>query len=200
MATEFSLRTGFPEHQREAAAALFWSAFRGKLEKVMGPEDKALRFLEMVLDPGFALCAVAGDGTLLGLAGYKTDKGSFAGGSLGDLCSVYGPFGGLWRGLLLEVLERDLEPGQLLMDGIFVSEHARGLGIGSALLGAIVRKAEDDGLGRVRLDVIDTNERAKALYERMGFVVVSTEKTGPFRHLFGFSSAARMEKIIAQSE
>ncbi|MBG6209137.1 ribosomal protein S18 acetylase RimI-like enzyme [Labrenzia sp. EL_126] len=196
MVAGFTVQSGFPEDQRSIAASLFWSAFRGKLEKIMGPEPKALGFLENVLDPAYALSAVATDGTLLGLAGYKTEEGSFAGGSLGDLCTVYGRFGGVWRGLLLNILERDTEPGLLLMDGIFVSERARGRGIGSALLKAIIQKAADEGLKRVRLDVIDTNDRARALYERMGFEAVSKEETGPFKHVFGFAAATRMETII----
>ena len=53
------------------------------------------------------------------------------------------------------------------------------------------------GLSRVRLDVIDTNPRARALYERNGFQAIETDEFGPFEHLFGFSSATRMEKQLS---
>ncbi|WP_299477326.1 GNAT family N-acetyltransferase [uncultured Roseibium sp.] len=195
----FSLKAGFPESQRDAAARLFWSAFRGKLENVLGPEEKALGFLKAVLDPDYAISATAPDGTLLGLVGFKTDAGAFAGGEFADLRAAYGPFGGFWRGLLLELLDRKTEPGCLLMDGIFVSESARGQGIGKALLKSIFELAAERGLKRVRLDVIDKNTRAKSLYERMGFEPVSVEQTGLLGHVFNFSSATRMEKIISGS-
>lgn len=162
----------------------------------MKPETRALAFLEEALDPDFAISAVSHEGTLLGLAGYKTDKGAFVNGTLAQMTGVYGRFGGLWRGTLLDLLEREPEPGSLLMDGIIVSEAARGKGVGTALLQAIFNKAAEDGLHRVRLDVIDRNVRARSLYERMGFRSVSEEHTGFLKHIFGFSSATRMEKPI----
>ena len=196
MSSEFRIEPGFPDGQASLAARLFWSAFREKLEKVMKPEARALAFLEKTLDPHFAISAVSRDGTLLGLAGYKTDQGAFVNGTLTQMTSVYGRFGGLWRGTLLDLLEREPEPGSLLMDGIFVSEAARGKGVGTALLQAIFKKAAEDGLNKVRLDVIDRNVRARSLYERMGFRAVSEEHAGFLKHIFGFSFATRMEKPI----
>nr|WP_319384909.1 GNAT family N-acetyltransferase [uncultured Roseibium sp.] len=196
MSFEFKVQPGFPDDQRPVAAALFWSAFRGKLEKVMKPEARALTFFEDALDPAFSFGAVSRDGTLLGLAGYKTSDGAFVNGTLARMTDVYGRFGGLWRGMVLDLLERRTQPGALLMDGIFVNEAARGKGVGTALLQAIFNKAAEDGLNRVRLDVIDRNDRARSLYERMGFNPVSVAHTGLFRHVFGFSSATRMEKPI----
>lgn len=193
---EFSVHSGFCEDQRGEAARLFWQAFSGKLGKVLAPEGKALALIEDTLDPGFAISAVSPDGKLLGLAGFKTREGALTGGNLRDVIRHYGYAGGIWRGLLLQVLERDPEPDQLLMDGIFVRTDARGLGIGTALLNAICDKAQAKGLSRVRLDVIDTNPNAKKLYERFGFESVGTEETGPFKALFGFSSATRMEKTV----
>ena len=196
MSAKISILAGFPEDQRPVAARLFWQAFSGKLGKVLAPEDKALRLVERILNPEFAISAVDEDGRLLGLAGYKTSDGALAGGSLADMTAVYGMFGGLWRGFLLDVLERKIEPDCLLMDGIFVAETARGQGIGGTLLKAVGEEARQRSLSRVRLDVIDTNPRAKALYERSGFKAVGEEKTGFLELLFGFSSATRMEKQV----
>jgi len=198
-AAGFALQKGFPETQRARAAELFWQAFSGKLGKVMKPEDKALAWVENVLDPDFAISAVDGTGTLLGLAGYKTHEGALVGGDLSDLAKACGWAGALWRGLLLSVLDRDVEKQLLLMDGIFVAGEARGRGVGTALLDAIVEEARAQGKAGVRLDVIDTNPKAKALYERTGFEGVGTEETGLFAGLFGFRSSLRMEKRFDQS-
>jgi ribosomal protein S18 acetylase RimI-like enzyme len=198
-AQNYCIVSGFPADQRAAAANLFWQAFSGKLGKVLGPEEKALALIVRLLDPHFAISAVSEDGRLLGMAGYKTDGGALVGGGLSDMMAVYGLFGGLWRGLLLDLLERDTEPGLLLMDGIFVSAEARGLGIGTALLNAVCETAAANGCAKVRLDVIDTNPRARALYERCGFSATETEETGPLKYIFGFSSATRMEKPVGLS-
>lgn len=190
------IRRGFAPENRGKAATLFWNAFSGKLGKILGPDDKALAFIEKTLDPDFSFSTLSKDGKLLGLAGYKTSGGAFAGGSLSDLTGVYGHLGGWWRGLLLELFERDLEPGELLMDGIFVHPDARGMGVGTLLLEEIFAEARRRGDRSVRLDVIDTNPRARALYERVGFEAVSTEETGILAGLFGFRSATRMVKTL----
>ncbi len=187
-----TLTKGFTPAQRRRAAELFWGAFRQKLSLLMRPEAKALDFLAAVADPDHVIGAVDGDGTLVGIAGFKTSAGAFIGGELSDLQAVYGWFGGFWRGVLLSVLERDLDPGVLLMDGIVVSEAARGQGIGTRLLAAIKDEALARGCASVRLDVIDSNPRAQALYEREGFVAGKRTDLGPFRHLFGFRTATEM--------
>ena len=196
MVSEFRVEKGFPEDQRAKAAGLFWHAFKGKLGKILTPEEKALQLCERLLNQEFAFSALSQEGELLGMAGFKTDEGALVDGTLNDLRGVYGWWGGFWRGLVLDLLERKTEPDQLLMDGIFVSGNARGQGIGSALLEAIFEETRQRGHSCVRLDVIDTNPRARALYERFGFEEISSEETGPLKHLFGFSKATRMEKRL----
>lgn len=188
----FSIVDGFPADQRETVVCLFWSAFSQKLYPVMKPEEKALGFLSRVADPAHAISAMTPDGSVIGIAGFKTEKGAFIGGGLREICATYGMIGGFWRGLVLSVLERPLQPKTLLMDGIFVSEAARGQGVGSALLSSIKEKAIALGCSRVRLDVIDTNPRARELYERHGFVAESSSDMGSLHHVFGFRKATTM--------
>ncbi len=173
-------------------AQMFWQAFEAKLVKTLGSDARATAFLAMVLRPEFALAARGPDNEILGIAGFKTARGGLVGGGLRDLARVYGWAGALWRGALLSLLERDVEDGTLLMDGIFVAEAARGQGVGTALLDGIKSHAEGLGLTAVRLDVIDTNPRAKALYLRHAFQPVAEESLGPLRHIFGFRSATTM--------
>lgn len=182
---------GFDEAQRPEVARLFWQAFSGKLMHLLGPAQKGEAFIQAVLEPSFAICAVE-RGQLLGVAGFKTQEGGLVGGKLSDLAKVYGWFGATWRGVLLDQLVRDLADGQLLMDGIFVAETARGRGVGSALLEAVMDHARNLGCQEVRLDVIDTNPRARALYLRRGFAPCGAVRTGLLQHLFGFSTATTM--------
>lgn len=195
----FLIRQGFDEKDRAQIAQMFWDAFGQKLGKVMYPDEKAIAFFEAAINPDFAISATDEDGNLLGLAGYKTKDGSFTGGSLAELAKQYGWFGAIWRGILLDTLERDISEGTLLMDGIFVTEMARGQGVGSALLDAICADAKSKNLSKVRLDVIDSNPKAKALYKRKGFREIETTKLGPLTHLFGFKAATRMEKLVTET-
>lgn len=180
---------GLPLHHAFAAANLYWEAFSDKLGPLLRPDPKALAFLNRAICPANAICALSAAGQLLGVAGFKTADSAFIGGNFTDLRRIYGNVGALWRSPLLTLLERPSEKGVLLMDGICVAKEARGQGLGTQLLAAIIQHASSLSMHSVRLDVIETNVRAKALYEKMGFLRVSQQNLGPLRWVFGFRSA-----------
>ena len=192
----FTIYHGLPVHLRSDAARLYWQAFGGKLGLVLGPEPLAFRLLDRVMQGDHAIVALSHHGALLGLVGFKSPDGAFAGGGLADLRSVYGLPGALWRAGLLRLLERDLDNDRFLMDGICVANAARGQGVGTALLQAIYAEGRSRGYPSVRLDVIDANPRARALYERQGFKPTRTSKLGLLRLVFGFSTATTMVRSL----
>lgn len=193
-----TIRPGLPESSRAAAARLYWEAFGGKLGPVLGPDDRALVFLSRVLRADHCLCALDGDGALLGLAGFKSPQGSFAGGTPADLRAAYGRAGAVWRAALLRLLAHEVDNHRFLVDGIAVARGARGQGVGTALLAALCDEARARGYASIRLEVIDTNWRARALYERQGFAPVRTERMGLLRHVFGFASATTMVRPLGE--
>jgi ribosomal protein S18 acetylase RimI-like enzyme len=79
------------------------------------------------------------------------------------------------------------------MDGISVAPTARGGGIGTKLLLRIKEFAEAEGYQSVRLDVIDTNHAARRLYEREGFIAISTYRFPYLRWFLDFSAATTLE-------
>ncbi|MFQ6551283.1 GNAT family N-acetyltransferase [Aestuariibius insulae] len=188
---------GFDETERPAVAKLYWGAFGGKLGRVLGPKRLALKFIVDNLRPDHALVARSEAGQMLGVVGFKTYEGALVGGGFHDLRRVYGILGATWRAAILMLLERDTDNERFLLDGLFVSPQARGQGIGTALLNAICQEALSRGYRKLRLDVIDSNPRARALYEREGFEPKGTTDMGPFSKLFGFSSATTMVKTLA---
>ncbi len=188
---------GLHPQLRPQAARLYWEAFGGKLGRVLGPDDRALRFFERVIRGDLCFSAVGDGGELVGIAGYKTPAGSFAGGTWEDLTQVYGRIGGRLRGSLLWALGRDVDNDRFLIDGICVASAHRGKGVGSMLLRALYQEAAERGYGSVRLDVVQDNFRARALYERQGFRAVRTDKLGVLRFLFGFTSSTVMGRPLA---
>lgn len=192
-----TIRHGFDAKDHDRVTDLYWQAFRDKLVRCMGPDAKGRAFVSRVLNPDFAISAYDGD-RLLGVAGFKTWQGALVGGEFEDMRAVYGTLGTLLRGALLGLLERG-EDDRFLMDGIFVAPEARGRGVGTALLAEICAEGKRRGYSRVRLDVIDRNTRARALYEREGFEAVKDEPTWPFFWLFGFSNSTIMVKDITNS-
>ena len=190
------ISTGFEDHERAQIAQMYWVAFGQKLGRVMGPERRACAFIQDVLDPTHAMCARDADGKLLGIVGFKTCEAALVGGTWRDLVRHYGWIGCTWRIAFLALLERDVENERFLMDGIFVADGARGQGVGTALLTAICNEAHARGYKEVRLDVIDTNPRARALYEREGFVAGEVHSLGALKHIFKFESATTMVRKV----
>lgn len=193
---DVTIQSGLPPHLLPPAAALYWEAFGGKLGRVLGPDARALAFLERVIRPDHCIVALDATGNLIGIAGFKTPEGSFAGGHWADLRAIYGPLGGRCRGLVLRALNSDVDNDRFLVDGISVTRSHRGRGIGGRLLLALYREAIQRGYPAIRLDVIADNWRARALYERHGFLATRTEKLGIARHFFGFSTSVTMVRPL----
>ena len=63
------------------------------------------------------------------------------------------------------------KPGIYLED-LFVKPHARGRGVGKALLVALARLAAERGCGRLEWSVLDWNEPAINFYESLGAVAM----------------------------
>jgi len=190
------ITVGIPAGDRDEAAALYWDAFGEKLGFTMGPKYQALMFVRSVLRPDHGICAHDENGRLLGIAGFKTAQGALVGGGFNDLRRVYGWTSAAIRFVLLATLERDTENERFLMDGLFVAPEARGSGVGTALLDAIVDEARRRGYAQVRLDVVDTNPRAKALYRHVGFKEVKTVKIGLLKHIFRFNASTAMVRDV----
>jgi ribosomal protein S18 acetylase RimI-like enzyme len=190
------IRAGLPEGLRPAAARLYWEAFGGKLGRVLGPDVRALAFLHRTIRADHCYVALSDEGALLGLAGFRTPEGSFAGGGMRELVATYGRAGALWRSAVLWALEREVDNDRFLLDGVCVDAGARGQGIGSALVETLCAEARARGYQAIRLDVIDTNLRARALYERLGFIPVRTASIGALGHVFGFRAAVTMVRPL----
>ncbi|EEW24823.1 GNAT family N-acetyltransferase [Rhodobacter ferrooxidans] len=190
------IQHGLPLHLRKDAAVIYWQAFGEKLGRVMGPPPRALAFLDRVIRADHCIAALDAKGTLLGIAGFKTPYGAFADGDPQDLRAVYGRFGAGWRGGVLRLLQSEVDNLRFLVDGICVAPEARGHGIGTLLIDALCDEGRSRGYGAIRLDVIDSNQRARALYERLGFEATGTATIGPLRHVFGFAAATTMVKAL----
>ena len=193
--SEIVVQRGLPGALRPQAARLYWLAFGGKLGLVMGPESRALRYLEATLRADHAFVALQGD-RLVGIAGFKTPSGSFAGGTLAEMRAAYGVIGAAWRSWLLSRLSQEVDNRRFLIDGICVAPDQRGRGIGSLLIEALCDEGLRRGYEEIRLEVIDTNWRARSLYARRGFAVVKSEPIGLLRWIFGFAAATTMVRRL----
>lgn len=186
-----------PENQRQRAGEIYYEAFRRKLQPLVGKPESTRR----VLASGFALEMAIGalsEGNLLGLAGLHTHKGLFSSVLLQDCLAQLSLVRGLcaWAVLNLFGAGAKCPPGHLRIAAIAVDEKARGQGLGSRLLETVFDKACREGFKAVRLEVVDTNLRAKKLYENLGFGIVETRHYPITNGWLGFSKEYVMVKTL----
>ena len=191
-----TISQGLAESQRDQAAALYMEAFGPLLRPILGDGPRALDLLARCMKPDHAF--VAGrNGQLAGLAGFQDESGSLLDIDLRAMMRAYGAVGGGLRYLGLGLLlSRERQPGTLLMDGIAVAPEWRGQGIGTQLLEALSRHARENAYRDVRLDVLDNNPRARALYERQGFVAVKDQSYPFLQRFLGFSMVTEMRRPV----
>ncbi|KAL2824954.1 acyl-CoA N-acyltransferase [Aspergillus cavernicola] len=70
------------------------------------------------------------------------------------------------------------------MKRLYVSPKARGMGLGKALIAAIVQRAKDLGYKEMRLDTLPLMQEAIQLYTRFGFVEIHPYYETPLETLF----------------
>ena len=186
-----------PETAREAAAELYWDAFGRLLRPALGRSPRAVAVLADGIDPRRAIAAMDGD-ELVGVIGLHYDGPR-----------VHAPDGarsllrhlgvrGVPRLVPLLLFNGRPDAGELRLDGIAVRPRAaRRRGSARSSCSEAARRAALLGIDVIRLEVVDTNPRARALYEREGYVAVRTESTPYLRRVMGFGSVTTMERRLA---
>ena len=80
-----------------------------------------------------------------------------------------------WCDVRRETIETYAHVGHL---GMGVVESWRGRGVGERLIRAAIARAREAGFEKIELSVYGTNRRARALYEKIGFVHEGTRVRG----------------------
>jgi ribosomal protein S18 acetylase RimI-like enzyme len=190
-----------PEHLRDAAAVLFEEAFGSKMGIALPRPDTRPAFLARAFRADHVVVATQGE-TLLGMLGLSSGAGTYQGGPLdvpwdprrnSDLLGT----GGAVRAVLgLRVGDYRPAVGELYIAGVAVSPEARGGGIGTRLLDESVAIAHENRMRWLRLDVIESNARARALYERLGYKVTKVQSFKHLERVVGFGGMVSMELPI----
>ncbi|GLY17013.1 GNAT family N-acetyltransferase [Kineosporia rhizophila] len=192
---EIRIHRAVPRGAEADAARLYGDAFGSKLRPGLGTGAVRERFLAAALRPDRMVCAEV-DGVVCGVVGLNLDGDGAFSITWRSLREHYGA-SAWWRMLLLLPLHREPRKGHLLLDGIAVDARMRGRGVGGRLLDEVDRIAAEQGFDRIGLSVIDSNPRARALYERHGYSAARTERVGALGDLYGgFRSVTKMVKEV----
>lgn len=186
------IQQGWHASHALAVASLYENAFGHKFKAAIPSKAQRIHLLAESFNPDFSFVVIA-NGKIVGIAGYQTAEGSLTGGiTLRRLWRVLGVWRGTWAAVVLSLFERKPDPKELIMDGIVVDPACRGLGLGSKLLSHIIAYASENQYQKVRLDVIDSNPRARKLYDEKGFLPVRTDRFPYLKWLVGFSGSTTM--------
>ena len=189
---EVEINCGWNAKHSVSVAELYEEAFGSKFSKAISSKQARINILSKCFIPDFSYVALVND-EIVGLAGFQTQDGSLTGNmNMSGLISQLGLIGGIWAGLVFSLFERRPKSRELVMDGIVVDKRFRSRGLGSRLLDRIIMHAEEHGFESVRLDVIDTNPRARKLYESKGFSAKHTESFPYLKWLLGFTGSTTM--------
>lgn len=186
---DVTISVGLSPDSTQRVAALYWVTFSRKLGAVLG-RRRTLAIINDCINPDRVIVAQDGD-EVVGFAGLTYDGTGFFTPEHNAFVKHYGPLIGSIRARLWKAVQSHPRPHQLLLDGLGVHADFRSRRIGTALLEAVDSHAAELGKTEVILEVVDTNPRARALYERYGYQTVHTSRSWMFR-LAGFSSVHLM--------
>jgi len=186
-----------PDDFKVSAIRLYFNALKEKLEPILGSDDRAQEALASNIATDKCLVAIC-NGKLVGIMGIQTNKRGFVNPNLKTMVRIYGNFGGILRMGGLAILHHTIGTDELYVDGVAVASEMRGKGIGSHLFELLEQAVLKKRIKTISLEVIDTNPRAKALYERLGFVAVKTQTLWLLNLFvrFPFRSATLMVKTM----
>jgi len=105
---------------------------------------------------------------------------------------------GVFRFLFLAwIMSESVDSDTMYLDTLAVKSSQRGQGIGTRMINKIFSLAQEKGLKKVKLHVIDRNYDAKHLYERLGFKETGEKSLFyPLTNVFDFKSAYEMTYIL----
>ena len=190
--SRFHIQQGWQERDRDVVAALYDQAFGAKFETAIS--NKSLRYT--ILRDGFVAdysFVVLDKGKVIGLVGFQTRKGALTGGiSASQLMKRLGFWRGVWACFVFSLFEREPTETEMVLDGLVIDAAYRSQGLGTQLLDACKQFGRNEAYQTLRLDVIDSNHRARALYEREGFVETDRDIHPWLKRLVGFSYSTTM--------
>ena len=145
-------------------------------------ENQALDFLRYAFCTGKGEFGYMGhqvaikDGKIVGLVGRRSAKENtlYTVAAIKQILKFYPltkALGVLIRGLRFEAIVKPPIKNVICLHNLAVSAEQQGAGIGQEIIENFIKKEQRQGTLVIGLNVAETNPRAKALYERLGFVV-----------------------------
>lgn len=188
---------GIDDGYVEDALRLAYEAFAEKFRVGFRDADDLVRLFGDSVNTGHCFTAIA-DGKLLGVLMFQTADREFFHPKLAATFTRFSPVRALRIVLNLLLLSRTARPDEFIVDSLAVSPAARGLGIGTRLMGRAEDKARAMGKDTMSLDAIGENAGAIRLYERMGFKTTRVWRSKWLELAIRSNEVRRLEKPLTE--
>ena len=166
---------------------IFYDSFERKITAFIKSKQKARSIYENSLNTDRIMLAVE-DKKITGMAGLHYDDRNFTDIKYDTLKMHYNPLNSFFMYWMLRLMTPKVQKGTVRIDSLAVDRSYRGKGIGTKLIEGVIEFARQNGYSEVLLEVVDTNPKAKVLYERMGFKVKKKVNFYFLTRSAGFSS------------
>ena len=175
------------ETQLNQAIEIYYFAFKQKIRPLIKSKEKAIAVYKKGLNYDRIFYAVI-ENNVVGLVGLYYEKKNFIDIEYSNLRKHFNPFRSFFIYSIYRLISSKIKEDVLRIDSLAVKESVRGLGIGSQLIDKVFQFAKSKGFNEVILEVVDTNPKAKKLYEKIGFKEKKLVKYYFLTRSAGFSS------------
>ncbi len=184
---------GIAEHERERVAELFVESFSDQLGGVFGPPQTARRFIARSLRIESVICARDSSGHIIGVAGFHNVNGATLSFDYKSLQVEFGYVSAAIRMFKFALMDHRAHPTNFAIEGICVDKMLRNRGIGRRIVEALAHEAKARGCIALSLKVLDSNTRARKLYESCGFIAWRRQSFWPIPN---FERATMMVRYL----
>jgi ribosomal protein S18 acetylase RimI-like enzyme len=190
--TEIKIIEGLPEHLYHQTAEIIYEAFGRKINCIIRPKDKAILILERSINPELGFFAIS-KGKVIGFLGIHYLNNEFLKMNFSNINKEFNFLKSFFIWFLFRIDSPNLKKEEIRINYLAVEKSIRGSGIGTKLTKKFLDYAKKQGFKTARLEVVNTNPRAKKLYEKIGFSVKKIKKYYFLTRRAGFSEEAIME-------
>lgn len=182
--------------QKKEIAKILYESFKEKIGKLFKDQEKAIKLFSKLIRENQILVALD-KGKPVGFVGLHYNKKHFLQFSFKEIIKIYGLETIRASLYFLTNLFENIQPNQLHLEIIAVDEKQRTKGIGTKLILSTIEYAKQKGFHQIRLEVVNTNPKAKKLYEKTGFKKSKDRKIPYPVHIFtSFSKITEMHYKI----
>lgn len=185
-----------PKTLRIQVAKLLYEAFYKKMRVLIKEREKALRIIQAATNYETGFYAIY-ENRIVGIAGIQSKGNKYFNVKFSDLLEEFSFVNAFFKLIRFRLESLSfIKESELEIVALSVRKEMRGKKIGTTIINEIIKYAREYEFTGLMLTVVDTNQEAKQLYERIGFNITKIKKYGFITRSAGFEAVIHMYKKL----